>query len=313
MRRRLRWPLAAAVVVLAALSLWRVGPGPVSSPLPAADDAGTQTSLPALANPGGARATTALPAQLRAPSSSASASRWQFDRADDLYALARAITPAVAEGEPEAVWTMSRIVDTCAAYAADPDGYARDSAQLAGMRLPAAATVQAARERLQARCRRFVPADGLSGQAALRLRRQAARAGHLVAEAELLGMGQPLEPGEDYAQDLVARVRDSADAEAFRGLSPAMTGRTGVALFAVHDIAPQYGALVWQLAACRLGLDCGPDSALMTAYCIHGGICSRDPRQGFEEFVYDAAVPRQSADLVRRMVEALVRGNGGDT
>jgi hypothetical protein len=237
--------------------------------------------------------------------------RQGFEQSDDLYAFARALAPAVDRGEPEAVWLMSRVIETCAGLAADPAGFARDTERLAGIHVAAAGTMRAARERVRERCRRFAASDGLSMASAGRLRLDAARAGSLVAEAELLGMGQPLAQGQDYANDLVTRVRDSLDAEAFLAISPAMGGAGGPDVFSQPDIAPQFRELVWQLAACRLGLDCGPDSALMTSYCVNGGICSRDRGQGFEEFVYDAAVPRQSADLVRSMVDMLVRGNGG--
>jgi hypothetical protein len=237
--------------------------------------------------------------------------RQRFERSDDLYAFAQALAPAVDRGEPEAVWLMSRVVEDCAGHAADPAGFARDTERLAGIRVAAAATMRAARERVRERCRRFAASDGLSIASAGRLRLDAARNGSLVAEAELLGTGQPLVDGQDYADELVARVRDSLDAEAFRAISPAMGGSDGPGVFSQPDIAPQFRELVWQLAACRLGLDCGPDSALMRSYCVNGGICSRDRHQGFEEFVYDAAVPRQSAELVRSMVDMLVRGNGG--
>lgn len=236
--------------------------------------------------------------------------RQRFEQSDDLYAYAQALAPAVDRGEPEAVWLMSRVVEDCAGHAADPAGFARDTERLSGIRV-AAATMHAARERVRERCRRFAASDGLSIASAGRLRLDAARNGSLVAEAELLGMGQPLVDGQDYADELVARVRDSLDAEAFRAISPAMGGTGGPGVFSQPDIAPQFRELVWQLAACRLGLDCGPDSALMRSYCVNGGICSRDRHQGFEDFVYDAAVPRQSAELVRSMVDMLVRGNGG--
>jgi hypothetical protein len=236
--------------------------------------------------------------------------RQRFEQSDDLYAFAQTLAPAVDRGEPDAIWLMSRVIDACVGHAADPAGFARDSERLGGLRIAAAGTIRAARERVQERCRRFTAADGLSPSAAGRLRLDAATAGSLVAEAELFGMGQPLIDGQDYANEFVARVRDSLDAEAFRAISPAMSGGDGFGVFSQPDIAPQFRELVWQLAACRLGLDCGPDSALMTSYCVNGGICSRDRHQGFEEFVYDAAIPRQSADLVRRMVDMLVRGNG---
>jgi hypothetical protein len=44
----------------------------------------------------------------------------------------------------------------------------------------------------------------------------------------------------------------------------------------------------------------------MTQYCANGGICSRDPSQDFERFVFDAAIPRQSADVINEMVDSLM-------
>ncbi|MEE7567266.1 hypothetical protein HH297_13110, partial [Xanthomonas sp. Kuri4-3] len=72
----------------------------------------------------------------------------------------------------------------------------------------------------------------------------------------------------------------------------------------------QFAELAWQLAACRLGLACGAQSALMTSYCANGGICSQDDSQDFVSFVFDAAVPRQGAGKMDEMVKTLVNGSG---
>ena len=56
---------------------------------------------------------------------------------------------------------------------------------------------------------------------------------------------------------------------------------------------------------------CGPRSALMTQYCASGGICARDATQDFEGFVYDAAIPRQGAEELEDMVDALLQGASG--
>lgn len=276
-----------------------------------------ERSPPASGAPDDATARPLSPGQPREARSPVSAApqqpglRQRFEHSRDLYAFAQSIAPAVDRGEPEALWLMGRVVDTCAGHAADPAGFARDTARLEDMRLAGSQAMGEARARVHERCRRFAANDGLSGAVASRYRMAAADAGSLAAEAELLGMGRPLAGDADYASDLVGRVRDSLDAEAFSAISPAMGGSAGLGVFAQADIAPQFRELAWQLAACRLGLDCSPDGALMTSYCVNGGICSHDARQGFEEFVYDAAVPRQSADLVRGMVDTLAGRNGG--
>jgi hypothetical protein len=84
----------------------------------------------------------------------------------------------------------------------------------------------------------------------------------------------------------------------------AANGRT--AGFGYNRVAgTQFAELAWQLAACKLGQDCGPKGSLMTSYCANGGICSQDPQQDFASFVYDAAIPRQGADVVQEMVDSL--------
>jgi hypothetical protein len=50
---------------------------------------------------------------------------------------------------------------------------------------------------------------------------------------------------------------------------------------------------------------------LMTSYCANGGICSKDPGQDFESFVYDAAVPRQSEGRMNQLVDSLRGARGG--
>lgn len=250
------------------------------------------------------------------PSRSAAAQsslRRRFETSDDLYAFARDLAPALRRGDPEALWLMSKVADYCAGYSADPAGYASDTRLFADMDLDNAKALTAARERVGRRCGRFTASDGLSRSMVLQLRQQAAGAGSLAAEAALMSMGHPLQEEEGYARDLVARVRDSLDPDAYNALSPASAG--GGSLFALSDAPapPQFNQLAWQIAACQLGLDCGPDGALMTNYCVNGGICSEDPAQGFEVFVFDAAVPRQSEDVLRGMVQTLIGRDGGNT
>lgn len=240
----------------------------------------------------------------------AASRRHEFEKSVDLFDYTRRLLPAVREGDPEATWLLSRVVDECAAHAADPAAFARDTALLAGLGLPSARAVRAARERVDTRCRRFGPRDGLSQARVRQLRLEAAQAGALVAEAELLARGEPLSPDRSYSDDLLDRVDRAGDAQAFAALSTADQVSGWLSMLG-QDVAPQYAPLVWQIAACRMGADCGPQSAVVTSYCVNGGICSRQAGQGFEEFVYDAAVPRQSADVVRGAVDALVERFGG--
>lgn len=313
----------ALVLVLAAVSLTvvlAIGPfGDREAPPPRAASApGIPQADGDFEAGGGDRADTVAATRTavavgHAAPATRTADRRELDTADDLFEYAQRLAPAMRAGDPEATWRMSRIADYCAAYASDPAGFARDTRTFSDLAPALSAALTAARERVGDRCRRFSPSDGLSPAFAQRLRLDAARAGSLVAEAELLATGQPLSAGERYARDLGERLRRAADPDATGALASASGDNISLLAFVEPQVAPQFRELVWQLAACRMGMDCGPESALMTSYCVNGGICSRTPGQGFEAFVYDAAVPRQSADLVRDAVAALVGQFGGKT
>ena len=314
------WRLAAIALLplLLALAWW--GRGQLAGGEAGGDRARSGGLAAAAVPPNGARATAVRtpPSRLLAgeasrPGSKPQSLRQRFETTGDLYAFARDLAPAVRRGDPEALWLMSKVADYCAGYSLDPAGYASDTRLLAGMALDNGDALAAARERLGRRCSRFVASDGLSRALVLQLREQAAGAGSLAAEAALMSMGQPLREGEAYARDLLARVLGSLDPDAYSALATASAG--GNSLFALSDTPapPQFNQLAWQIAACRLGLDCGPDGTLMTTYCVNGGICPEDPAQGFETFVFDAAVPRQGEDVLRGMVQTLIGRDGGNT
>jgi hypothetical protein len=235
--------------------------------------------------------------------------RQQFEQARDLYAYAQSLRSRADAGEPEAIWLLTRVYDYCANYSSAPVDYGNDTRAIAAMNMRSSKAMAAARTRVSERCARFVPEDNLNFPMILVKRAEAAKAGSLAAEASLLAAGKPLEKTEDYRTNLVDRVVRSKDADAFSALAPVMglasNGRSSIGSAYNRVAGTQFAELAWQLAACELGQDCSPKGSLMTSYCANGGICSQDPQQGFEDFVYDAAIPRQGADVVQQMVDSL--------
>lgn len=230
-----------------------------------------------------------------------------FESASDLFAFRQRLRPMAEAGDGEARWMLSRVDEYCAPFARDPAGFDRDSDLIDNLQLEAARALGAARDRIGARCGRFVPADAPTFVQLVERRREAAEAGSLAAEAALLAMGAPLADDVDYRRDLVERVQASRDPQAFVALSPAMgVAASGDVALEQSIAGTQAHELAWQLAACDLGLDCSPGGTLMTEYCGNGGICARDARQDFPSFVRDAAVPRQGAEEIDRMKKALV-------
>ncbi|HEY0335186.1 MAG TPA: hypothetical protein VGC74_16025 [Stenotrophomonas sp.] len=301
--------LLAPVALLAAVSWHR------AAPLSGLDGGGHEAGLPdarvnaqpliAARRPVETRAASAvrpgLPLNRRAG----------FEAEDDLYGYAQTLTVAARNGDAEANWMLSRVYDYCAGYAIDPLNYDADSRALAGLASPGVAAMQAARDRVSHRCTGFGPVDGLTGRRLVGLRSQAAKDGNLAAEAALLSLGQPLDASAGYRRELVQRVLDSRDPEAYLALSSAMgAAANGDDAYRGLVAGDQFAELAWQVAACQLGLDCSPGSALMTSYCANGGICSQDASQDFSSFVLDAAVPRQGARKMDEMVNALISGAG---
>ena len=229
----------------------------------------------------------------------------------NLYDYARQLQYAAAAGDAQAGWTLSRIHDYCGQYLQDPQGYALDDQLLATAGGSPLQALVAARSRLGQRCHGFAPADQPGHAGIVLQRRRAAQAGHLAAEAGLLAMGQPLHEDDDYRRELVERVIQSQDPEAFLALSPAM-GAVAAGDAALHGAVAgtQFTQLAWQVAACRLGMACGPDSVLMSSYCANAGICSRKPDQDFESFVFDAAVPPQGVEKMNQLINQLRRPGG---
>lgn len=242
-----------------------------------------------------------------AKSSVAFDSRREFETTPDLFVYAQQLALQARAGDADAWWMLSRVHDYCAGYASNPAGYARDTRAIAALDVGNAATMAAARERVSARCARFMPEDGLSSDSVREARQHAAEAGSLAAEAALLADGEPVSEAPGYRGDLVARVSASGDPQAFLALSRAMGLAASGAESEFGEVSGTWlSEVAWQIAACRLGLDCRPQGNLMTAYCAHGGICSRDPSLDFPAFVVDAGVPRQGVENLNDMVDSLL-------
>jgi len=250
---------------------------------------------------------------IRAPKATTTAHpssiREAFDTTGDLYAYAQSLEPAARARDADAIWMISRVYDYCSGFATAPAAFDRDTRVIGEMGMRGSAAMVAARERVSERCARFVPQDELTPRMIVLKRVEAAEAGSVAAEASLMAAGEPVKDTPEYKRDLVERVRKSEDPEAYSALAPAMgVAASGKTEYTGQVAGTQFSELAWQLAACRLGMDCTSDSALMTSYCANGGICSSVPGQDFERFVFDAAIPRQGVDVINDMVDSLMGG-----
>ncbi|WP_115045364.1 hypothetical protein [Xanthomonas arboricola] len=302
-RSRHLW-LLLAPVALAAAALWHVRAQSSDSRVTAPSAAAGSARVVAAAAHAPAERSTALQLPYRDA----------VDAQPDLYRYAQQLQQQLRAGDAQAGWRLSRVYDYCAPYASSPAGYAADSAWIAAQHTPGVVAMHAARLRVAQRCAGFAPSDGLGPRLVAQQRQAAARAGNLAAEAALLALGEPLQRSPGYKRALVQRVLASRDPEAYLALAPAMGARaSGDDSLEGYVAGTQFAELAWQVAACRLGLDCSAGSTLVTSYCANAGICSRDSAQDFVSFVFDAAVPRQGADRVDEMVDTLISERGAQS
>jgi hypothetical protein len=235
--------------------------------------------------------------------------RADFETAPDLFVYAQRVSALARAGDADAQWMLSRVYDYCAGFAANPTAFANDTRAIAALDVSTAPAMAAARERVSQRCARFLPSDGLNRDVIQETRLRAALAGSLPAEAALLADGSPLSEEQGYRAELVRRVQASNDPQAYYALSTAMGLAASGSEAELGAVSGTWlSEIAWQMAACRLGLDCGPRGNLMTSYCAHGGICSKDPRLDFPAFVVDAGVPRQGEAELNDMVNHLLVG-----
>lgn len=236
--------------------------------------------------------------------------RKTFENADDLFMLARSHANATS---PESQWLVAKIVDYCGPYGSNPKGFVSNYELMLPMLASDSkrAAYKAAHERVVKRCQGFDNAqrqNTFSANASLAIKTEAARAGSLSAEAALLSLNNPIMQDSAYIGDLVRRVAASRDPEAYLAISEAMgLGAAGnEAMFGKHS-GSNAAMYAWQLAACRLGLDCSQSGALMTRYCSAGGIC--EPEQNLETLIFKHLVTRAEEADIRRMTDEIVKNS----
>lgn len=254
----------------------------------------------------------ALPQQLtRSTPPARSPMSIEFERAADLHAFVRQIASKADAGDQEALWMISRAVDYCAAYAPNPGNYTKTTDLY--LRLAKAATsphLKEARERVAARCRGFAKNSGdttFTSAAYTVNRIRAARAGSLAGEASLLLMNAPLASGNEYLKNLVSRIQTSRDPEAYFALSESMGVFASGKESTFGSISgTQDSTYAWQLAACRLGLDCSPTGSTMTLYCAYGAACGN--WTSFEDMVFRGMVAEGDRARINEMVNQILHG-----
>jgi hypothetical protein len=234
--------------------------------------------------------------------------RTAFERSDDLYAL---MATHARSGGAESLWLISKIADYCAEFGRNPAKYASDTQHILAVATVDPEFYQEARSKVSYRCRGFLAAetkDDITHAALLVHKTRAAHAGSLAGEAALLSQRAPLSADNEYLKNLVNRVMNSNDPDAYAALSMTMVDDRILPLIRqeVGSISGgENGIYAWYLAACRIGLDCTRGGALMTRMCAEAFICGRE--DNFERMVFNRELSLIEAEKIRQMVSTIIK------
>jgi hypothetical protein len=199
----------------------------------------------------------------------------RYDTATDLLPLAQELREQVNHGDWRGAAALAELQDECFSYMrsrGDRSAVPREAQR----RNPAIKPwVDAMLARTTSRCQRFTPADLEPWQRMQDRVAEAARQGDAEAKARVLDRTMRLDQIPD--DTLAGTVKDiiaSGDPAAFVDLSAVMGARMDgrEKLFDV-PAGNEVAGYAYLLAACRLGLDCGPDSRILANLCFNGGGC----------------------------------------
>lgn len=226
----------------------------------------------------------------------------------DLFSEVTSLLPKSEAGDAQASYQIATAYEECWQYASNPSGFESDLKLKASVRKDLAPKLQSAGASVARRCGRFVGHD--IGPVAVRaMLERAAKQGSIAANARLFAesAAKSQVSGSDL-QANVDRVLASRDPEALAALAPAM-GRLSEgtqSTIAPYPAGNDLAEAAWNVAACRLGRNCGSSSPAVIGMCLTGGInCElRD----METFYTQAVLPPAEAAKLGQLVNILVQG-----
>ena len=134
---------------------------------------------------------------------------------------------------------------------------------------------------------------------------EAARNGDLLAQMAVTTRGgQALGPAESTR--LVQRVIASNDPVAAFNMGQLILGGRPRTSQLKYDkvLEGPVSSLAWEIAACRMGLDCGPDSTVMDDACLFSGVCTH---QTYEEHARSCSLPSAASGSLDQQIEEITR------
>lgn len=200
----------------------------------------------------------------------------RFETSNDLYGLFQELHGLADANDPQAIVALADIEDECRAFVLSGGIDGRMTIpELAAKKKPVdRGFVDGLRQRTQSRCGRFNKSDFPTSEQERESLKLAAKNGSMAAQAELLSSLGPSSkdiPDEAFA-DSVHQILSSGEADAIFRLSGAMLIDGREKVLDVPSGSP-VAAAAYEIAACRLGVDCGTNSRILANVCFNTGSC----------------------------------------
>lgn len=253
-------------------SLWRMRREPALPP--ASTDKGVVRNADPADRDGSDASTQAASSVTAKAGTKTSSLRQRFEQSRDLFALVQEAKAAADGGDPTAKTVIADAMYECIDVILPPNSRHGGVYLVEKQHPELKGYVDALLAVDQARCGRFTKSDIGSLNAVLDEYASAAKAGSAKAMAmHLTYSNLAAIPDQELAGDIQTIV-SSGDPDAIGALSNLMGLRA-------EDRASVFGSqsgsamhqYAWQLAACQMGMNCGPGSALLRGYCLNGGMC----------------------------------------
>ena len=133
--------------------------------------------------------------------------------------------------------------------------------------------------------------------------RKAAANGDLTARA-IVNMSRHPPFSADEAQRFLDDVIASKDPVAVFAYGNVMGGPVTENLGEVYgSLVSGKASLAWMLAGCRMGMDCGPESPLVTNHCLHHAVCGKGDYEQAMKSEIESETDREALD---QQIEAIL-------
>lgn len=226
------------------------------------------------------------------------------NRYDVVLATAK---PLADSGDPEALDTIAKVYQYCQNYLVSPESYRQGQEALIKMRPADADQLRAVLARVESRCELVNEGQPIQAEDTAAALSKAAEAGSLPAMVRV-ATSNPFHVAPEERSSLALSAVQSGDPELLFEAGALLPGADPSVLAELGLGTEQIDTLAVQVAACRLGANCGRGSLVMDSMCISGASCSLG---NFEDIVRASFLTSGNAAAFEKKVAAVQQAFAG--